>query len=1103
MPQIIYKPRSLYNRQNQPGGMKQEIVGGISSKSYSTFPTFSGSCLKAAQEVSNPTSASTLPPTSYGNLYGWDMITIENLNPEFIIEVTTTNNHPGKYFNVNQAKMQYWSNQLCGNPFEWACVTMIMPMIQYRPFVMADVVAGFNHNLWSVYTGEHIIAQPADAFTGFSNRIKADGTALAMNIGEYGDLPCLLAKPKFKDSTLESLAYQGLWWITEGTSLNPGNPPVPGPPTANAPPYRLNARPYGMWYEDTANPRKYQVFDTAKQEILLTNIIFDGQVRNEIWNENAELIKGHDIYPPNIIDSLASQSNAFFDGAYVEWKIGRLNDQMTFPEQYIDYGFEQQKSEQGVKGVAQYLPNTYMTNYMMDFHPEFGANPAAPRNDIKSILTNSSKIAVPAPGSVQGNYNMCPLKMGFYKSNGAYIAAYAPEVYWKDATIPAYNANMYGPPCYSFFETEFTQDIENTTGFKKIADRKIRAYRYLPQTAPVPYTAYNAYHELIHTGLDTTLWTTKPATMSYPNFEKLWNTAALLNDGKGCGWIPIFSKNPAFSVEYNNIPFLGVIYHSREQDQLPVPEAGEFFMMGSTPSLSQNDLHLPNSSQQTHTDEWKPNFVGMCPATPGTDPTGDDIGRMQQDGLTSNWATSKYVGTNDPAWVFDNTYNRYTYSKLHTDYFKGNGQFQYGNTGASTNPDAREVQISGKTASCSRQITLPNGAIGALENLPALVSMKYAELIFGNVIWDACNPGGNGASNTTVGVTNAQYGSPLSCTQFELKYNPVPGVQDSLPAPDFAAGTRGPPQAGKYEDWLIPSSLMPYPYIEAEKIPYPTISAQSGIGIVGIAVPRTDGTQVVLSNSDYSQFKGTLLDKMGFSLNQFLPLFGKVQTQLNHTLFNKYTGPNAPAGYAYHNLCYPVTTQAQISTSLTPALNNGFGVTPENIPITAPVDLAMPFYRLGMLIPNGATIGASESMFAERLPQKLSFPYLVCRSNIQTPTNLQYIGGPNGQQLLPVIGYLMVNYASNDFFYIQRSDLIFTATRPYVITEVQTSIHLPNGQLADNILDENSAVIYRVDFAKDNLTPKQQNEKEDAIQTLLGQNIGKMGEGGEKKKDDK
>jgi len=362
--------------------------------------------------------------------------------------------------------------------------------------------------------------------------------------------------------------------------------------------------------------------------------------------------------------------------------------------------------------------------------------------------------------------------------------------------------------------------------------------------------------------------------------------------------------------------------------------------------------------------------------------------------------------------------------------------------------------------------------------------MEYVENIWGNTCWDAVNPGGK-ENGTTIAnfISNRQYGSPLYATQWELKYMSVGGGQIiNAPAP---ALTKGPLQEAKNIDWLTPPSCMPYAYIEAEKVPYPTISAQAGIGIVGISIPTTTNIVYKLTNSDYQLFEGTLLDKMGFSLNQFLPLTGQVQTQLNHTLFNKFTGPNAPLGLAYNNLCFPITTQAQISSSITPALNNGFGIIQENVPITAPVDLAMPFYRLGMLIPTGATTGTSESMFAERLPQKLTFPYLVCRSNIMTPTALQYIGGTNGQQMLPAIAYLMTNYATNDFFYISRSDLVFTVQRPYVLTEIKTSIHLPNGQLADNVLDGNSAVIYRIDFAKPTLDPKQQEKLDEQSEKLL------------------
>jgi hypothetical protein len=79
------------------------------------------------------------------------------------------------------------------------------------------------------------------------------------------------------------------------------------------------------------------------------------------------------------------------------------------------------------------------------------------------------------------------------------------------------------------------------------------------------------------------------------------------------------------------------------------------------------------------------------------------------------------------------------------------------------------------------------------------------------------------------------------------------------------------------------------------------------------------------------------------------------------------------------------------------------------------------------------------------------------------------MGGNSGRQLLPAIAPLQTNYALNDFIYVGRSDLIFTITKPTPLTELQTSIHYPTGELAENILDNNSSVIYRIDFAERNL----------------------------------
>ena len=216
-----------------------------------------------------------------------------------------------------------------------------------------------------------------------------------------------------------------------------------------------------------------------------------------------------------------------------------------------------------------------------------------------------------------------------------------------------------------------------------------------------------------------------------------------------------------------------------------------------------------------------------------------------------------------------------------------------------------------------------------------------------------------------------------------------------------------------------------------------------------------------------------MLSKMGFDLNQFLPLFAQVQTPLDHTVYNENCGVFVPASDQFNNLLYPITTNAAISTSLNPALCNLFGTVNVTPPITYPQDIPYPSYTLGQMIGKAQTTADSEIVLAKNIAAKTSFPYLVCRSNIMTPTAMQYIGGPNGQQILPAIGYLMTNYATNDYFYVNRSDLIFTVNRPYVLTEITTSIHLPNGKLA-NFLDKNSAVIYRIDFAQDRLTPEEQ-----------------------------
>ena len=137
-------------------------------------------------------------------------------------------------------------------------------------------------------------------------------------------------------------------------------------------------------------------------------------------------------------------------------------------------------------------------------------------------------------------------------------------------------------------------------------------------------------------------------------------------------------------------------------------------MMGTTPSLSQNDLHLPASTQQNDKAEWKSSYTGILPTVT---PANDTIAPILTiPSLPTHWATSKYAGANDPIFTYDDTYNRYTYSKFHTSYFTGNGRFQYGNSGASTSPSTEELLTKGRTSAFSKQITLPNGYVYFIEN---------------------------------------------------------------------------------------------------------------------------------------------------------------------------------------------------------------------------------------------------------------------------------------------------------------------------------------------------------------------------------------------------
>ena len=1020
----------------------------LSTQCYGLFPTMNGACLQSQKdEVA-------------GSLYGWDCLTEENLKKDSIDDVTL-NDVPGKNFNPKQAELKYWSLMMAGDYPSWSWGTYLNPLISYRPFTSANEnVPGFNYQLWSVYTGYDNITSPG-GFTSFHKRAKPDGSVSIVNIGNLGEFSCIQDTPRSGISQKNTRACAGVWNQINGT----GN--------AAAPPYRINLEPYALWADPTApfNDEEYRTLACQKYDIFPTNIVWDGQVKIEDWNAAFNELEGHNIVDSGN-DTLNSQSNEFFDNTFVEWTIGRLDDAETYNELWIadDFGFRQKNQSQ--QGYAQYLPNIWQSNRMFNNDLASAAYPLAWKN-IDDILTRASCIAI-TPG-IQGTYTLYSKKVGTYKEGGSYTATDNPWSF-PNASGSAYDPNKMGYPCWGVFKSEYELDVEKKNGFQKSAHRKIKSFRYLPQASlynGYEYTATNAFNKnLLQPYEHYQNWSTRPATMPFEEYEKIFNKMKSLNNGKGLGIIPIFSSDNAYSNTHNNIPFVGVIYMDHEDKGMPLPEKGEWFGL-SSPSLSQHDLSLPASTQKTpqanavsnqqaDSGEYTSGYVGQAPYFTGS-PSADDKTKLLEASRPSNWATSYYTGSNDPVWNFNNTVNRYAYSQFHTPLFTGNGKWAYGDTGENASPETKEVRVVANTANFSRVRKLSYGTAPILANSAATQRPKVAEIQSGSIIADWTSPGGWYDLSPTGGTNwiNEQYLSPVSCTQWEMRYLPIPGTQV------LTGSTVAPPQTHKNATKDITSpSIECYAYITTDpEEKYPTVSSQGGVGILDLYVPRIGASDIKLTNTDFQLFNGTMFHKMGFDLGNFLPTFYQTQTQFNHTLFSQNMNPTDPAGLQYNNCLYPVCTQAIISSSLAPALTTGHGyAVREPVPSAVPNQI-YPFYKTGMILRTAATNADSESMFASRLPQKLNFPYLVCRSNIATPCSLQYIGGPDGKQISPTVAVLATNYSTDDFFFTNRSDLVFTVTRPYILTEISTSIHLPNGDSADSILDENSAVIYRIDFA--------------------------------------
>ena len=1312
----------------------KENVPQFVGKSYKTYPTMNGLCW----------NAKAIYPIGSTQKEAWRATEYD----EILLNQSNLNVPPGQGYLSDQAYEKYYKIMLAGNPFEWAVVCKLHPMLQACPFTLGDTAnASFlgrplNYNLFSILSG-------FDVGTTVNRKLPrtASSGVAQYTVGNLGCFPCIINNTKLRNKTqaVAEGAYAQSWYC--GTFV--------------ASKSHISGAVLGDNYNiESLRTKNYQVYDEpinrpvlaiADLDIIPTNIVFDGQVSLALFDENMETIKQNGNRFAGT-DTLESQSSTFFNNTYVEWVMGRIDDQYSYPEnESIDMPKELLPSNTGGagkddirtgsqipprpfnsrKGTPIFLPNIFQTHLLYNNNIGIASSATADCNtNGQAIFDNTvmSRVAGSGGTTTSGSYMLRNMRVGYNSSvSSDYTATQNPQSVFNKGnsgtlfdftagTKTEANANkFFGIPSWTTYEGDFnnTENSDTKTAYQKGMRRSIHGYRYLPQDKAVKFTSQSAFRQEIPLGVLQNEFTTCPVSFTFNQIDFIWKNLAKLNKGLGIGCIPIFYKSVPTLLATSNfneaifleIPFLGIIAQGQSYDNIPLPLQGEYIMLGSTPSLSQNDLSHPATTQQSNyekpaiekdpTLEYIPNYVGInnfkpnevVPSNSATQlfdlkqPTKQQQQAMMDCNSGKQISNIVYTGANDPIMNYDTTFNRFAISNLHTQMFKGNGVFQLASFGPNTNPNTIERLIKSNTAAFSQQVELPacafqkfddprpttlttvnlysfasgnvwksdtvsseqfnftdntgtrpngfvfdgtyqrtsppsaniiyikttqpgNGLAGTMQfdnntatpvwtgtwtmtltggtqgfaqiilnattasgatftedfNSSAALTIRSSSdnasdqwTIFQLELAGASDPLGKGfdryipgrlTKNTfgesgkyTLGIlplmVNSIEGNTIRQT-FSFKVNGpggyiAPYLSQSLLVGNLALNKQAagnlvtnnfepggmssityvsgtPPGAngmfignclpytpynttqftlrcqneeslviGKNNkndstpntdrNFLLSPTLRPFAYVTQDSRPYQFNSAQGGVGIIGLNILKTNGQSIKLTSSDYTLYEGSMFHKLGYNLNQILPLFSKVQNQFNHTLFNKFAGSDKSANEANENMVFPLTTNSLNTSSAIPGAVSGFGTAAEDANRSQPNTL-MPMFNLGGAWASSAVTANSDAVIALRLPSRLSFPYLVLRSNIATPTTNQYIGGANGKQMLPAISYLMTSYASDDFFYNYRSDLVFTVTKPYVLTEIKSSIHFPNGKLAEDVLGDNTAVIYRIDFAE-------------------------------------
>lgn len=234
--------------------------------------------------------------------------------------------------------------------------------------------------------------------------------------------------------------------------------------------------------------------------------------------------------------------------------------------------------------------------------------------------------------------------------------------------------------------------------------------------------------------------------------------------------------------------------------------------------------------------------------------------------------------------------------------------------------------------------------------------------------------------------------------------------------------------------------------------------SQSGISIETIKFINSSNVETEIDNTNDDLFNYSLLDKMGFQLQQLLPVFGGEQATFTNDFI--YQVIQNTYQQQFNNTIKPMTTGSYVSSAEIQTLSTNSS--------------NMPMYDLG--VDDGRQVVPSINagfLTAFNLPTKLTYPYLCVYSSLPSGgVDTEWIGGGDGHSKTSCMGYLTRNENEGDFFYTTGTTFNFTATKDFTISEVETDLRLPDGSRPK--LEPQSCVIYKITKPIQSVAPENQ-----------------------------